>query len=372
MIRAISVRSLAMPILLPIGAVLLAIVTTGLLLLLVGANPQQALSDMWSAALGSVPAIGSTIVKSLPRLLTGLAVAVALRAGLWNIGAEGQLYVGAVAATGVALYATGLPGGIAPVLILVIAAAAGALWGLLPAVLKAYRGISEVITSLMMVYIGVQLASYVATGPWSTPGATFPASNPVPPETRLPMLGTGTSVHAGVIVAIVVAIAVWLLLDRTAVGVKFRAVGGNIRAAAAQGLNARYLIVIAFCLSGALAGLAGGVEVLGSRGRLIEGFSPGYGFEGIAVALLGRLRVGGIIAAALLFGALDAGGSGLQASGSGLSAAVVQVTGALAVTYLLAALGINEIFARRAKVREALLSAVAAQSPKSEAKGETA
>lgn len=357
MIRAVAARTSAATLLLPIVAVVLALATTALLLLLAGADPLRALSDMWTSSFGSTFALGTTIVKALPRLFTGLAVALALRAGLWNIGAEGQLYVGAVAATGVALYVTGLPETIAPGVILLAAAAAGAAWAWLPGVLKAHRGISEVITSLMLVYIGIQLASYVATGPWSTPGATFPASNPVPSSARLPILGTGTSVHAGLIVAILVALLVWVLLDRTSFGVRLRAVGGNVRAANALGLSAPRLMILAMCLSGALAGIAGGVEVLGSRGRLIEGFSPGYGFEGIAVALLGRLRVGGIVAAALLFGALDAGGAGLQASGTGLSAAVVQVTGALAVTYLLAALGLSEIVTRRSKAKAALANA---------------
>ena len=355
MIRAVVSRSHAVSVAIPVAAVLLALMSTFLLLLAAGADPFGALSKMWDASFGSSYAIGSTIVKTLPRIFTGLAVAMALRAGLWNIGAEGQLYLGAVAATGLALYATGLPEPIAPLIILLVAALAGAAWAWLPGILRAYRGISEVITSLMMVYIGIQIASYFATGPWSTPGANFPATNPVPASTRLPLLGEGTVVHAGLIIAILVAIAAWFVMDRSTLGIRLRAVGGNFTAASTVGVNSRRILVIAMCLSGALAGLAGGVEVLGSRGRLIEGFSPGFGFEGIAIALLGRVRVGGIVAAAFLYGALDAGGAGLQASGAGLSAAIVQVTGALAVTYLLATLGLIELITRRARARAALV-----------------
>ena len=357
MIRALVSRSHTSSIAVPIGAVVLALLSTFFLLLAAGADPFGALSNMWDASFGSSYAIGSTIVKTLPRVFTGLAVAMALRAGLWNIGAEGQLYLGAVAATGFALYVTDLPEPIAPVIVLLVAALAGAAWAWLPGVLRAYRGISEVITTLMMVYIGIQIASYFATGPWSTPGANFPATVPVPASTRLPLLGEGTVMHAGLIVAVVVALAAWFVMDRSTLGIRLRAVGGNFTAASTMGVNSRRIIVVALCLSGALAGLAGGVEVLGSRGRLIEGFSPGFGFEGIAIALLGRVRVGGIVAAAFLYGALDAGGAGLQASGAGLSAAIVQVTGALAVTYLLAALGLIELITRRAKARAALVIA---------------
>src|SRR5690606_2634690 len=258
---------------------------------------------------------------------------------------------------GLALFGPSLPVGVGPAVILVGAAAAGGVWAALAGVLRAYRGVSEVITSLMLVYIAVQLAAYVATGPWGIPGSTFPATEPLPPDARLPLLGTGTALHAGVLLSILVAVLVWVLLDRSTLGGRFRAVGGNPKASVALGLKVPRLVVVVMCLSGALAGLAGGLEVLGTRGRLIEGFSPGYGFEGIAVALLGRLRVGGIVAAALLFGALDAGGSGLQASGEGLSSSIVQVTAALAVTYLLGALGLQELAARRAKSRAALAAA---------------
>lgn len=362
MITGALARVQVVPLLLPLVAVTLAIATSAILLRLAGADPGQALGDMWSAALGSGYAVSTSVVKALPRLLAGLAVAFALRAGLWNIGAEGQIYVGAVCAAGVALFGPAL-GGMSPPLILLMSALGGALWAALPAFLRAYRGISEVITTLMLVYVAIQLASYLITGPWGIAGASFPATEPVPETARLPLLGTGTALNAGVLIGLAVAVVVWLLLDRTTLGVRLRAIGGNASASSAMGLNVPRVVVVALCLSGALAGLAGGLEVLGSRGRLVEGFSPGYGFEGIAVALLGRLRVGGIVAAALLFGALDAGGAGLQASGSGMSSTLVQVTAGLAVIYLLAALGLREIHARRSKARAALDAAEAHPEP---------
>lgn len=361
--RLSALASSGRSLLLPLFAVGLALLSAALLLWAAGADPLQALGDMWAAAFGSDLAVTSTVVKALPRLLTGLAIAIALRAGLWNIGAEGQLYLGAVGATAVALFVPSLPGPMTPVLALGTGLVAGAAWALLPGLLRAYRGVSEVITSLMLVYVAIQLTSYLATGPWGVPGGTFPGSQPVPAEARLPVLLDGTVLHAGVVVTVVAAVVAWLLTDRSTLGVRLRAVGGNPSAASALGLNVPRLLLLAMCLSGALAGLGGAVEVLGTRGRLIEGFSPGYGFEGIAVALLGRLRPVGIVAAALLFGALDAGGAGLQTAGSGLSSSIVQVTAALSVAYLLAALGLQDLRKRRREARQALEAGAAAPVP---------
>jgi simple sugar transport system permease protein len=361
--RRAALLSSGRSLLLSLAAVLLALVSAALLLWAAGADPLRALGDMWAAAFGSGFSLSSTVTKALPRLLTGIAVAIALRAGLWNIGAEGQLYLGAIGATAVALFVPSLPGPMTPLLALGAGLLAGAAWALLPGLLRARRGVSEVITSLMLVYVAIQLASYLATGPWGVPGGTFPGSQPIPAGARLPVLVDGTVLNAGVLVAVVAAVVAWLITDRSTLGVRLRAVGGNPTAASALGLDVAKLLLLAMCLSGALAGLGGAVEVLGTRGRLIDGFSPGYGFEGIAVALLGRLRPLGIVAAALLFGALDAGGAGLQTAGSGLSSSIVQVTAALSVTYLLAALGLQDLRKRRRAARQALAAGATAPVP---------
>ena len=192
----------------------------------------------------------------------------------------------------------------------------------------------------MLVYIAIGIVNYLVEGPWLVPGGTFPASDIVPADAKLPIVVPKTLANAGILIAVGAILAAWVIMDRSTFGLRLRAVGGNERAAEASGVPVRRTIILALVVSGAFAGLAGAVEVLGTRGRLIEGFSPGYGFEAIAIALLGGLNPFGIAAVALLFGALDAGGAGLQASGSGVPSAVVQLTAALAVIYVLIALGL--------------------------------
>lgn len=346
-------RSTALAIAIPVLSVVLALATAAILLAATGANPWTAYQSMFSAALGSAYSLSTTVVKAVPRLLPALGIAIALRAGLWNIGAEGQIYVGAICATGVTMFGPnlGFPGNV--VLALAGGALGGAAWGAIPGVLRAYRGISEVITSLMLVYIGIQLTNYLLEGPWLVEGSTFPSSPPIASTARLPVW-PGTLLNAGALVALLAAAVASFLVARTTFGLRTRAIGGNERAAAVAGVAVRPMIVAIMAVSGAFAGLAGGVEVLGVRGRLIEGFSPGYGFEAIAIALLGRLNPWGAVAAALLFGALDAGGAGLATAAQGAPSAIVPIVASLSVIYVLIGMGIEERLARRRQAAEAL------------------
>lgn len=344
-------------ILISVAAVAMALATASLLLIAAGQNPLQSYAGMIQTAFGSEFALGVTINKAIPRLLPALGIALALRAGLWNIGAEGQIYLGAAACAGVALYGPELPFPIGTGLALIAAMAAGAAWAAIPASLRAYRGVSEVITTLMLVYVAIQLTNYLIEGPWLAPGATAPATPIVPRSARLPVVVPGTLVNAGIFVAAFAVVVLGFVITRTTFGLQLRAIGGNERAAGVMGLRNRALIVAALAASGAFAGLAGGIEVLGVRGRLLAGFSPGYGFEAIAIALLGRLNPLGIVAAALLFGALDAGAAGLQVASAGVSSAIAPVIAALAVAYLLVGLGLADILARRKQARKALAGA---------------
>jgi len=340
----------------PIVSVLLALGTVGLLLLATGSDPIAAYRSMVSAAFGSTFSLSTTVVKTLPRLLPALGIAVALRAGLWNVGAEGQIYVGAIAATGVALYLPSLTFPFGAALALIAGTAAGGAWAAIPGALRATRGISEVITSLMLVYVAINLANYLVEGPWLVSGSTFPATKVVGAGFRLPIIWSGTLLHEGVIVDVAALAIVAFVLARTTFGLRLRAVGGNPQAARVAGISVRSVTITAMTVSGALAGLAGGIEVLGTQGRLIEGFSPGYGFDAIAIALLGRLNPVGILAAALLFGALDAGGAGLQTTAQGVSSAIVPIAEGLAVLYVLMGLGVVELLARRRR-SQAMLDA---------------
>lgn len=352
--RLLARRGLALAVAIPLASVLLALLTVGGLLLANGSDPIAAYRSMASAAFGSSFALSTTVIKTLPRLLPALGIALALRAGLWNVGAEGQIYVGATAAAAVTLFGPALAFPVGTALALLAGTLAGAAWGAIPGVLRATRGISEVITSLMLVYVAIHLTNYLVEGPWLVSGSTFPATDVFRSEFRLPIIWSGTLLNAGVIVVAVVTVAVAFVLARTTFGLRLRAVGGNDRAARFAGISVGSIAVTAMAVSGALAGLAGGIEVLGARGRLVEGLSPGYGFEAIAIALLGRLSPIGIVGASLLFGALDAGGAGLQTTSGGVSSAIVPIAEGLAVIYVLIGLGVVELLAQRRRARAML------------------
>jgi simple sugar transport system permease protein len=364
-----SRRRIAEGLLVPLISVLLALATVAIILLIVGANPLTAYASMINAAFGSPYAVSATIIKAMPRLLAALGIAIAIRANLWNIGAEGQIYIGGTAAAGMVLALPALPQPLVPIVAIVAGGLAGAAWGAIPGFLRAHRGINEVITSLMLVYVGIQITQYLLEGPWAVPMSTFPATAPFEAHAKLPVLIPGTVLNAGIFVVLVgvalswflVALS-WFLVDRTRFGLELRSLGGNEIASGFLGIKVTFMIIATMAVSGAFAGVAGAVETIGIRGRLIEGFSPGFGFEAIAIALLGRLHPAGIVAAALLFGALDAGGAGLQTSARGVSSAIVMVAAGLSVGYVLVGMGYMDKRAKRRAARRALVNAAAAAS----------
>jgi simple sugar transport system permease protein len=208
----------------------------------------------------------------------------------------------------------------------------------------------------MLVYVAIRIANYILEGPWLVEGSTFPATAPVPPSTSLPILVDGTVLNAGAVIALLAVPFVAFLMGRTVFGLRLKAIGGNTNAATAAGTNVGRTIIVVMAVSGAFAGMAGAIEVVGVRGQLLEGFSTNYGFDAIAIALLGRLNPYGILLAALLFGALDAGGTGLQATGGAdLPAGIVQTVEGLAILYVLIGLGASRLIERRRRAK-ALLS----------------
>jgi simple sugar transport system permease protein len=268
----------------------------------------ESFTALFRGAFGDTNGLLRSLAKSTPLLFSGLAVAVALRAGLFNIGAEGQLLVGGLAAAWAGFAVKGLPIYIHLPLAMAAGAASGAAWAAVPGVLRAYRGAHEVIVTIMMNYVAIHFTHYLVNGPLRDTTTRQTATPSVLPTAQLWSLpGSATNFSAGFFLALIAAAAVAFLLRRTALGFEIRAVGLGPDAARAAGISVPRTMVASMCLSGALAGLAGAVEVLGVHHRFLDQFSPGYGFDSIAVALLGNLNASGVTLAALLFGGLKSG-----------------------------------------------------------------
>ncbi len=322
-------------VLVPIISILLALIFGGILLLIAGESPFAVYRAMLRGALGDRNGLAETLVKTIPLLLTGLGVAVAFRMQLWNIGAEGQLYLGAIAATGLGLYLlSDTPGPVLIPAMVVAGLVGGAAWGLIPGALRAYLGANEIITSLMLNYVAILFAEYLVHGPWRDPQAFgFPGTPPLPDAAWLPRWET-TRVHLGLLFGLVAAAILWLLLRRTRWGYEVAVMGLNPRAARYAGMPTRRTILLVMALSGALAGLAGMSEVAGIGHQLQRNLSPGYGYTAIIVAWLGRLHPLGIILVAFLLAAMLVGGDQLQSS-MGLPAAIAPMLQGTILFFLL-------------------------------------
>jgi ABC-type uncharacterized transport system permease subunit len=296
------------------GAVALTAVVAGVLLALGGYDPWAVAGAAARGAFGSTDAaLSITAVRAVPLVLTGLAVALAFRAGAWNIGAEGQLYAGAVAGVWVGLVGGGLPGWLLVPVLLGAACVGGALWASVPILMKLRLGVSEVITSLLMSFVAINLAAYMVHGPLQEPRGVFPQTAPIAEAARLPAFVPGTRLHVGALLALALAAALWWFFRETRLGFHVRAVGASRTAAAVAGrIDADRVTLVAFLTSGALAGLAGGVQVAGVTYALYEGLSPGWGYTAIAVALLAGLHPLAVVVTGVLFGALDAGAAAMQ------------------------------------------------------------
>jgi simple sugar transport system permease protein len=279
-----------------------------------GESPWHVLQILWRSAFGSNYDFGMTLFYSTPLILTGLAVAVPFQAGLFNIGAEGQLTLGALAAAAVGALWPVMPWPLAPVLATLAAILAGTVWGAIPGWLRARRGSHEVINTIMLNFIAAGLASYVTLYLLKNPDSQNPETRPIGAGYLIHQFGVfgGAPVSLALPLAVMAAVLVWILLWRTVLGYEMRAVGQSEPAARAAGINPGRIRIIAMSVAGGLAGLVGVGEVLGNAGKFRLGFSPEYGFIGIAVALLGRNQPVGVVASALLFGALHKGAADLD------------------------------------------------------------
>lgn len=298
----------------------------------------DALVAFWDGAFGSSFAIWSaTLVRTTPLLLLGLAVALAFRAGVLNIGAEGQLLVGAVCSSVVALGLDDSPRVLVLPLMLGAGAAGGAAWAWIAAVLRRRFGVLEVISTIMLNFVAAALLSWTVRGPLQEPTRVYPQSVTFGEAARLPFLIPGQRLHLGFLIGLLAAGGLWYVFARTALGFRIRAIGASAQASATAGLvDVPQLAAGALVASGALAGLAGASEVGGVTWALYEGLSPGYGYTAIAVALLARLDPRWVVASAALFGALEAGGAAMQRE-AGIPLVAVQVVTALVLLTVLAA-----------------------------------
>jgi len=289
---------------------------------------------LWSS-LGTAGGFAQTLNKMCPLLLGGLAVGLALRAGFFNIGVDGQIYAGAIAATGVALALDGVATAWLAPLLLVLGVLGGAAFAAIPAALRARWSVNEIFVTVMLNFVAAFVTEYLTTGPWNDVMAGEAITRLVPGGATLPMLSARAGSHSGIFVALAMVVVVWLLLERTRWGFEVRALGDNARAARVAGLRTAWLTVAVLVGSGALAGLAGAIEVTGLHHRLILGLTPGYGTMALLVAVLGKSRPLGIVVASFAMAVLLVGSDSLQRS-VGLPASAALVFQALIVLSVLA------------------------------------
>jgi len=289
-----------------------ALALTALVLWLTGQPVFGTFALMLRTALGSKVGLADTLLQATPLILCGLACAVSFRAGVFNVGVEGALYLGAFAAAWTGFTFVGL--GRLPLIAacLVAAAVVGALWLAVPAALKAYLDVDEVVSTLMLNYVALSVTSYLVNYPFRAPGLANSMSPAVAEQARLTRLLPPSQLNASLILALLLTLAVAWMFGRTRLGVSIRTLGNNPRFARVMGIPVPRLMVLTMLLSGAIGGLAGGSQVLGVNYRFIDGFSPGWGFDGITITLLARHNPWGILVTALVFGMLRNGGGMIQ------------------------------------------------------------
>jgi simple sugar transport system permease protein len=303
------------------------------LLAAIGVNPIDAYTTMFTRSFSSKFGITELFVKTAPIILTGLAVAVPYKAGLWNIGAEGQLYMGAFAASFVALYVS-LPSAFVLPVMLIVSALFGMLWAAIPGILRAKFDLNEIISTLLLNYVAIYWVEYLVYGPMRGKEVfNFPYSDIFPDYAILPRL-FGTRFHVGIFIAIIIAVLLYYIMKRTGFGFSIKVVGANPKAAEYAGINRKGILLYTMLIGGAVAGIAGMIEVSGIHMRLRSNVSPGYGYAGIPVALLADGNPLLVIVAAFLFGFLYVGGSALQTTYS-IPVSIVYIFQALIVLFII-------------------------------------
>jgi len=322
----------------PLGAVVAALAVGAIMLLALGANPLDGYRAMFSGAVGGTDNVADTAIKAMPLLLVGVGICVAFRAGVINIGGEGQIIAGAIVATLVALAVPGLPSVILIPLVLIAGAIGGGIWGAIPGALKAYAGVNEILSTIMMNIIAAQLMSFLLQDLLIEEGAIkIQQTKRLSENADLPLLPGGTRLHLGVVIAIGVAVLGYYLLFRSVAGMRLRAVGHNPDAARYAGLAVKRSVVRALAISGACAGIAGAVLVFGSQSHRLIGeggaaaFTQNAGFNGIVAALFGGLHPLATVPASFLFGGMLTGGIEMQRELQVPAALILAINGVVVV-----------------------------------------
>ena len=329
----------AISVIVPLLSILLALLIGAVIMVCLGANPGTAFQSLWTGAFGSKANVGTTLTKATPLIFTGLCACFAYRCGVFNLGGEGQFIMGAIAACTVCLLSglTGLP---AILLALAAGAAAGGLWGFLPGILKISRGQNEMIISIMFNYIATLLMGVVYTN-WLREGSV-PQTASVPKESMLPRVVPDMRVTWGFVIAVALGFIIYYFLQKTGSGFKGRAVGCNATAAHFCGIPVKKYMLATFIISGAIAGLGGSAELLGTQYRLINGFAAGYGFDGVAIALIAQLNPIATIVVAIFFAALRAGSTTMQAA-TGVPTSVSDIIQALVIVFTVAGMALTQL-----------------------------
>jgi ABC-type uncharacterized transport system permease subunit len=296
----------------PVLSILMALVFGAGLILIAGVNPIKAYYALFLGAFSDIYSINTTVIKTIPLIFAGLGVSLAFKAGFFNVGAEGQLYLGGAGATLVGLYFHGLPTGLHISLGFMAGFIFGGLWSVVPGFLKIKYQVNEIITCLFMNFIGIILVTFLTTGPLLEPRAPAPMSPEIALTAQLPVIIPNTDIHIGLVLSLVLAIIMYVVFSNTTLGYQVKFIGQNPEACQYAGINLVKSLTWITLVSGGLAGLAGASEIMGIRHRLYANFSPGYGWDAIIVAFLAKSHPIGIVIASLFFGSLRAGAGMMQ------------------------------------------------------------
>ncbi|MGB9750081.1 MAG: ABC transporter permease [Caldisericia bacterium] len=331
---------------LPFIAIGISFIFSSIIILLAGKNPITSIYSIFYGALGTRLGIMETIVKVTPLILTGIAVSFAFTGKFWNIGAEGQLYAGALAATWAGISNFNLPSFLYILLLIIVGFIAGGLWALIPGYLKAKLKVDDVVTTLLMNYIILYLVTAVLEGPWRDPVTMWPQSIMISPNAEFPKLLQKTRVHFGLIIGLLSVFVVYIIIKHTKLGFNIRAIGANPNASNFLGINVTKTLIITSFISGGIAALAGVGEVAGLHYHLTENISPGYGYTGIVIAMLGGLNPFGVLFASFFF-AIIITGAQYMSRATGVTSFIADVIQGITLLVLLAMLILYEYRIRR-------------------------